>query len=178
MTKKVSGITADCKKIYKERKETIMIFKFVNTDIKSKFAEANRVHNGLLKSNPVFLRRSGAREFISKGLKSKIEIGSEDDAADIRRQPFRLFLLKPNPPNGYRLLIQNEFFKDEPLFEGAPCTYVDIITVWCGAYIINGFLDIPSKYKTVEQILEERDLCLAFAYVYYGITYEEVMKNI
>lgn len=136
------------------------------------------MHNGLLKSNPVFLRRSGTREFISKGLKSKIEIGSEDDAADIRRQPFRLFPLKPNPPNGYRLLIQNEFFKDEPLFEGAPCTYVDMITVWCGAYIVNGFLDIPSKYKTVEQILEERDLCLAFAYVYYGITYEEVMKNI
>lgn len=154
-----------------------MFFEFSNKNIKSKFVEANRVYNGLLKSNPVFLQRSGARELILKEFKSKVEIGSEDDAADIRRQPFRLFPLKPNPPDGYRLLIQDEFFRDEPLFEGAPCTYVEFIVVWTMGYIVNGFLDMPSKYKTVEQILEERDSCLAFAYVYYGITYEEVIKN-
>ena len=124
-----------------------------------------------VQSGPAFPSMSGSKELVAKAFRSEVIVDSEEDAADIRRQPFRLFPLSDIAPNGYKLFIEEGYFNNEPLYSGAPCSNVEFICVWASAYKVLGYLKRPSKEKTEEEILEERDTCLAFAYVYFNLPY-------
>lgn len=154
-----------------------MRFDFVTTKNPSAlFREAQQAYDNYAKCNPVFLRRSGSKEAISQGMRSGVEISSEEDAADVRRKPYQLFPLRENPPNGYRIKIHKDYYLDDPLYENAPCTYIELISVWAMAEKVCGFLVLPPKLKSIDDMLDERDFCLAFAYVYFGIDYEKYLE--
>ena len=136
-----------------------------------KLNEVKKPVQDFVQSDPVFPCRSGSKEFVAKAFGSKVIVDSEEDAADIRRQPFQLYPLSDIAPNGYTILIEDGYFNDEPMYSGAPCSNVEFICVWASAYKVLGYLKRPSKYKTKEEILEERDTCLAFAYVYFDLHY-------
>lgn len=83
----------------------------------------------LVQSNPVFLSRSGSKETIANFFGSDFAIETEEDAADIRKQPYQLFPLRDTAPHGYRVLIEYGFCNEEPVYPGAPCSNVEFICV-------------------------------------------------
>lgn len=140
----------------------------IKADVVRKRAEISKKH-------PEFIRKCGDGNIVLTVMLADFVIQPIKCAAGIQELPFMLLPRSDNiPPEGYyRLMIEDDYCNNDLLFENGPCTNIEFLCVWAMAFKLFGFLSNPTAIKDVSEVLYERDCCLLFTYMYFGIDYEK-----